>query len=82
LDGRNAIRACKLLKINFTTAIAVLIRTFERNWIDKKEALVKLEKLETVARYHRAIIEDAHKQITGGDSDAHPYVSAYLRFMD
>jgi len=67
-DDRNAIRASKILKINFTTAVAILIRTFEKNLIEKNEALVKLQKLESVARYHRAIIEDAKKQIAGGDS--------------
>ena len=70
-DDRNAIRTCKILKINFTTAIAVLIRTCEKNLIDKKEALLKLQRLETVARYHRVIIEDAKRQITGGDADVH-----------
>lgn len=29
--------------------------------------LVKLQKLDSVARYSRAIVEDAQKQITGGD---------------
>jgi len=30
-DDRNAIRACRILKIDFTTAVAVLIRTFEKS---------------------------------------------------
>jgi predicted nucleic acid-binding protein len=66
-DDRNAIRACRILKIDFTTAVAVLIRTFEKKLIDKDEALVKLQKLDSVARYSRAIVEDAQKQIAGGD---------------
>jgi predicted nucleic acid-binding protein len=70
-DDRSAIRACKILKINFTTAVAILIRIFEKNLIDKKETLIKLQKLERVARYHRAIIEDAQEQIAGGDSNVH-----------
>jgi predicted nucleic acid-binding protein len=70
-DDRNAIRACKILKLNFTTAIAVLIRTFEKKLIDKEEALVKLQKLETIARYRRAIIEDAYRQITGSNSNVY-----------
>jgi predicted nucleic acid-binding protein len=70
-DDKNAIRACKILKINFTTAIAVLIRTFEKKLIDKEDALVKLQKLETIARYRRAIIEDAHRQITGSNSNVY-----------
>lgn len=65
-DDRNAIRACKILKIDFTNAIAVLIRAFEKKLIDKDEAIIKLQELESVARYNRAIIEDARKHIGGG----------------
>ena len=66
-DDRNAIRACKILKIDFTTAIAILIRAFEKNLIDKDEALIKLRKLDSVARYRREIVEDARGRIEGGD---------------
>ncbi|MBI5204856.1 MAG: hypothetical protein HZA11_08065 [Nitrospirae bacterium] len=65
-DDRNAIRACKILKKDFTTAIAILIRAFEKKLIDNDEALAKLQKLESVARYSKIIIEDARKQIKGG----------------
>jgi len=65
-DDRNAIRACKALKIDFITAIAILVRAFEKGLIEKDEALAKLTKLESIARYNRAIIEDARKRIEGG----------------
>jgi predicted nucleic acid-binding protein len=65
-DDRNAIRACKMLKIDFTTAIAILIRTFEKNLIDRDEAMIKLQKLEVIARYSRAIMVDARERIEGG----------------
>ncbi len=65
-DDRNAIRACKMLKIDFTTAIAILIRTCEKNLIDKSEAVIKLQKLEVFGRYSRAIMEDARERIEGG----------------
>ncbi len=65
-DDRNAIRACKILKKDFTTPIAILIRAFEKKLIDNDEALAKLQKLESVARYSKVIIEDARKQIKGG----------------
>ncbi|MBI4595076.1 MAG: hypothetical protein HY730_01705 [Candidatus Tectomicrobia bacterium] len=64
-DDRNAMRACKMLKMKFTTAIAVVIRAFEKNLIKKDEALTKLLKLESVGRYSQKIIEDARKQIEG-----------------
>ena len=66
-DDRNAIRACKLLKIDFTTAISFLMRLFEKNLINKDEALIKLHKLNSVARYRREIIEDAKNLIEGGE---------------
>lgn len=62
-DDRNAIRACKILKLDFVTAIAVLIRAAEKNLIDKDEAGVKLQKLESIGRYNRTIIDDATKKI-------------------
>jgi len=66
-DDRNAIRASKLLKIDFVTAIGFLIRAFEKKLIDRDEALSKLHKLEFIARYSRAIIKDAKKKIKGGN---------------
>jgi len=65
-DDRNAIRACKILKIDFTTAIAVLMRAYEKRLITKDEAIIKLLKLESIARYNRNIIEDARQIIEGG----------------
>jgi predicted nucleic acid-binding protein len=65
-DDRNAIRACKMLKIDFITAIAILIRTFEKKLLDKDEAVIKLQKLEVFGRYSRAIMEDARERIAGG----------------
>ena len=65
-DDRNAIRACKILKKDFTTAISILIRAFEKKLIDRGEAIAKLQKLGSIARYSRAIIEEAGKQIKGG----------------
>ncbi len=65
-DDRNAIRACKMLRLEFITAIAVLIRAVEKRLISKEEAISKLKKLQSIGRYNKAIIEDAAKQIEGG----------------
>ncbi len=65
-DDRNAIRASKLLKIDFVTAIGFLIRAFEKKLIDRDEALSKLHKLQLIARYSNAILEDAKNKIKGG----------------
>jgi hypothetical protein len=65
-DDRNAIRACKVLKLDFITAVAVLVRAVERELIDKDTGLLKLKKLQSVGRYGKTIIEDAVRQIQGG----------------
>lgn len=65
-DDRNAIRACKMLKLEFVTAIAILIRTFEKGLIDGDEAIIKLQKLKSIGRYSDAIIKNASEQIKGG----------------
>lgn len=62
-DDRNAIRACKILKLDFITSIAVLIRAFEKKLIDRDEAVVKLQKLKSIGRYSRTIMDDATKKI-------------------
>lgn len=65
-DDRNAIRACKLLNIDFITAVAVLIRAVEKALISTDEAIIKLQKLQSVGRYSKEIINDAIKKINGG----------------
>ncbi len=65
-DDRNAIRACKILKIEFVTAIAILIRAYEKKLIDRDEASIKLQKLKSVGRYSKTIIADAEKHLNGG----------------
>jgi len=67
-DDKNAIRACKIMRLDFTTAIAVLVRACERNLIQADEALVKLQKLQSFARYKKTIIETARNQIEGAAS--------------
>jgi predicted nucleic acid-binding protein len=64
-DDRNAIRASKLLKIDFVTAIGFLIRAAEKKLIEKDEALFKLEKLRVFSRYSLPIIENAKNRIKG-----------------
>lgn len=65
-DDRNAIRACKALKLEFITAIAVLVRSVEKGLIVKEEGLIKLQKLQSIGRYGKTIIDDARKLIQGG----------------
>jgi len=70
-DDKNAIRACKMLNLNFATAVSFLIRSLEKGLVGKNEALLKLQKLQSIGRYSRAIIENATERIKGGVEDAH-----------
>jgi predicted nucleic acid-binding protein len=56
-DDKNAIRAFKLLKIDFVTAIGFWIRAVDKKLIKRDEALFKLEKLRVFGRYSLPIIE-------------------------
>ena len=62
-DDKNAINACRLLKIPFTTAIDVLVRAKEKGLTTKEEAFSKMEKLAIYGRYKAEIIEDAKRRI-------------------
>ncbi|MBI2675974.1 MAG: hypothetical protein HYX24_05930 [Candidatus Aenigmarchaeota archaeon] len=62
-DDRNAINACKILHIPFTTAIGVLIRSREKNLVTKKEAIERLSKLAAYGWYKKEIIEDAKRRL-------------------
>jgi predicted nucleic acid-binding protein len=64
-DDKNAIRACKIMKLDFTTAIAFLVRACEKGLIQTDEALARLQKLQSFARYNKTIIETARNQIQG-----------------
>jgi len=64
-DDKNAIKACKIMKLDFTTAIAILVRACEKGLIQADEAFSKLQKLQSFARYNKTIIEAARNQIEG-----------------
>ena len=66
-DDRNAIRASKLLKIDFITAIGFLIRAHEKHLVDRDEALTKLQSLQVIGRYSKIILKDAKNRIEGGE---------------
>ncbi len=64
-DDRNAMRLCRLLKVPFLTAIAVLVRLYEKGTLDKTIAAAKLERLKKIGRYSNEIVAHARKQIQG-----------------
>ena len=50
-DDKNAINACKVLRIRFTTAINILLRLYEKQLIERDKALMKIDNLKVVGRY-------------------------------
>ena len=65
-DYRNAIRACKLLRLRFMTAIGMLIHSAAKGLLLREdEARRSLERLATYGRYQREILEDARRRLGG-----------------
>lgn len=62
-DDKNAINACKLLGIPFTTAIGVIIRSVEKGLLPKEAARKKLNMLKQYGWYKKEIIEEALKAL-------------------
>lgn len=63
IDDKSGINACKLSGIPFTTALSILLRGFERGWMDRQVALVKLELLAKHGRYSNSILSDARAKL-------------------
>ncbi len=62
-DDRNAILACKIKNIQFTTAIDFVIRASEKKKIRKEEAKRRIDQLEKLGRYKKEIIDSAREKI-------------------
>ncbi len=56
-DDGELIKLCKLQKVPFICAMAVVIRLFEIKKLSKKEALGKLEDLHKIGRYSEKLYE-------------------------
>ena len=62
-DDWLAIKAAKIMGIPFLTALHVLVALRKKGRIEKKSAIVKLETLQRIGRYHTQIIVDARENI-------------------
>ena len=63
VDDKNAINACKLLGIGFTTALGILLRSREKGLIDRGDVLSKLAALARYGRYKDTIVEDTRLKL-------------------
>lgn len=64
-DDRQAINACKLLKIPFITALTVLVRMREKGLLSANEAMRKLDVLARYGRYKERMINAATLELEG-----------------
>lgn len=64
-DDRQAINACKLLRVPFTTALAVLMRMREKGLLGAEQAARKLEALARCGRYKERTIDAARLELEG-----------------
>ena len=62
-DDGPAIKAAKIMRVPFFTAIHVLLELHEKGRINGKTALAKLDTLQKVGRYSVQILEDARQRI-------------------
>ena len=64
-DDRQAIIACKLLRIPFITALTVLVRMREKGLLSTEEAESKLAVLVRYGRYKQRIVDAARLALEG-----------------
>ena len=62
-DDRNAIRACKLLRIRFVTSLGILVRAVEKDLVTSSDGDVPFEKLRMYGRFRAELIEEISRQI-------------------
>lgn len=62
-DDKNAIKACKILKLSFTSAIAILIRLSEKGAIETERIKAALNTLIKNGRYSGEILKEVKERL-------------------
>ena len=62
-DDGELIKLCKLEKVPFTTAMAIIIRLFEKRKLSKEETLKKLEELHKIGRYSEKLYKQFKMEV-------------------
>lgn len=62
-DDGELIKLCKLEKVPFICAMAIIIRLFERRKLSKEETIKKLEELNKVGRYSIELYEHFKSEV-------------------
>jgi predicted nucleic acid-binding protein len=63
MDDKNGMNACKLTGIPFTTAVGILVRSCQKGFLSRSDALVKLAGLAKFGWYRDEILEDAKQRL-------------------
>jgi predicted nucleic acid-binding protein len=66
IDDGPGIKACKLIGLQFITAVHFVVNSAQIGAVNRAVALEKLKKLAAVGRYRLQLIQDAEKRISGG----------------
>ncbi len=64
-DDRNAIRACRVLRIRFVTSLGILVRAVEKGLLSPEDGARCLERLRSYGRFKAEVIEEVARQIGG-----------------
>ncbi len=64
-DDKQAINACKILEIKFTTSLKLLGRAYEKELISQEKAMTKLKELDKHGRYNDNQIKSTEQNIRG-----------------
>ena len=64
-DDRNAIRACRLLRLGFVSAVAILVRLVSDGALDAETGERALTALAWHGRYRSEIVDDARRRLMG-----------------
>jgi predicted nucleic acid-binding protein len=62
-DDYNAIKACIVLKIKYTSAIGILLKLNKEKKLNEKEAILKLKRLDYFGRYSEEIIDEVKNRL-------------------
>ena len=65
-DDKQALKACRVLRVPFLTAIHFLLRLYEKGIISRELVLAKVKALEKLGRYNPDIVRSVLKKIMEG----------------
>lgn len=64
-DDRNAIRACKVLRVGFVTSLGILVRAVEKRLLTPDDGKRLLRRLASYGRFRAELIDEVSHQMEG-----------------